>query len=97
MSEESMEERLKRMIVDRLFLQIAPSEIEDDKKLVQDYGVDSVSLFELVVGLEEEFGIRVEDKEFNLRHFESVAALGQFVRSKLGESSSASSLRRSDG
>ena len=91
MSEGTIEERLKRMIVDRLFLQIAPSEIEDDKKLVQDYGVDSVSLFELVVGLEEEFGFRIEDKEFNLRHFESVSALARFVRGKLGETASSSS------
>ena len=89
MSDETLEARLKRLIVDRLFLQIPPSEIEDDKKLVQDYGVDSASLFELVVGLEEEFGIRIEDREFHLRHFESVSALARFVRAKLDAASPA--------
>lgn len=83
MADETMECRLKKMIVDRLFMRIAPESIEDDKSLVQDYGVDSVSLFELVVGLEEEFGLRIEDKEFRLSHFQSVSALARFVRAKL--------------
>ena len=83
MTEETVETRLKRMIVDRLFMKIAPESIEDEKSLVKDYGVDSVSLFELVVGLEEEFGIRIGDDEFDIRNFATVAALARFVRSKL--------------
>jgi acyl carrier protein len=82
MTEETVESRLKRMIVDRLFMQIKPEEIEDDKSLVNDYGVDSVSLFELVVGIEEEFGIRIGDDEFDIKNFLTVAALARFVRSK---------------
>lgn len=79
---ERTEDRLKRMIVDRLFLPMAPEEIEDDKSLIDDYGVDSVSLLELVVGLEEEFGIQVGDEEFDVAHFESVSALADFLRKK---------------
>ena len=79
---ERIEDRLKRMIVDRLFLQVSPEEIADDKSLVEDYGVDSVSLLELVVGLEEEFGIEVGDEEFDVEHFESVSALAGFLKQK---------------
>ena len=75
--------RLKTMIVDRLFLKVAPEAIEDEKSLIDAYGVDSVSLLELVVGIEEEFGCPVEDSEFDLTHFETVAALAAFVRQKL--------------
>ena len=80
---ERIEDRLKRMIVDRLFLKLAPEDIEEDKSLIETYGVDSVSLLELVVGIEEEFGVVIGDKEFRVDNFKTVAALAAFVRSKL--------------
>ena len=33
------------------------------KSLIDAYGVDSVSLLELVVGIEEEFGVEFEDEQ----------------------------------
>ncbi len=83
MTEERIEDRLKRMIAARLFLKVAPTAIDDNKSLMDDYGVDSVSLLELVVGVEEEFGIVIPDEEFSIRHFETVAALAAFVRGKM--------------
>lgn len=83
MTETPIETRIKHMMVDRLFMKVAPDEIEDDKSLVDHYDVDSVSLLELVVGIEEEFGVTVEDEEFDVDHFQTVAALATFVRTKL--------------
>lgn len=84
MADQSIEDRLKALIARRLFLKIAPGAIDAGKSLIDAYGVDSVSLLELVVGVEEEFGITIPDEEFNLKHFETVAALAAFVRSKMG-------------
>lgn len=78
----SVEDRLKKMLVERLYMPLQPDEIENDKSLISDYGVDSVSLLELVVGIEDEFGVAVEDEEFDVAHFESVDALAHFVRGK---------------
>jgi len=83
MAEERIEDRLKKMVVARLFMKIAPEAIEEDRSLVDGYGVDSVSLLELVVGLEEEFGIVIGDDEFDIRNFETITALAAFVRSKM--------------
>ena len=47
----AIETRLKTMIVERLFMQIAPRDIENDRSLIDDYGVDSVSLLGLLVQL----------------------------------------------
>ena len=84
MAEASVEDRLKNLIARRLFLKIAPDSIDVNKSLTDVYGIDSVSLLELVVGVEEEFGVTIPDEEFSLKHFETVAALAAFVRGKLG-------------
>lgn len=74
--------RLKTMIVERLFLGIEPETIADDAPLMETYGIDSVSLFELVVGLEDEFGVVMEDVDFNIEMFRSVNSIADFVREK---------------
>ena len=83
MDKSEIEQKLKEMIVERLFLQIEPEAIETAALLTETYGIDSVSLLELVVGLEEVFGIQVEDGEFDLNNFQSVAALSNFVSARL--------------
>ena len=83
MDNATIEARLKVMIVDRLFLKVKPDEIPTGVSLMDAYGVDSVSLLELVVGLEEAFGIQLEDGDFNVQNFTTVAALRNFVRARL--------------
>ena len=80
---ERIEDTLKSMIVERLFMQVRPEDLDEAASLIDAYGVDSVSLLELVVGLEEQFGIVVGDEEFSVANFESVAKLAAFVRAKL--------------
>ena len=36
--EERIEDRLKRMIVDHLFMKIAPEELDKDRSLIEAYG-----------------------------------------------------------
>ena len=50
------------------------------------YGVDSVSLLELVVGLEEDFGVQIDDGDIDVRNFTTVAALREFVRARMPKS-----------
>lgn len=83
MENATIEKKLKEMIVGRLFLSVAPDDVITDASLIDAYGVDSVCLLELVVGLEETFGILIEDGDFDLRHFISVAALRDFVKDRL--------------
>ncbi len=83
MTEERVEDRLKKMVVERLFMRIAPEEIDETRSLVDEYGVDSVSLLEMVVGIEEEFGVAIADEEFKLSLFETISSLADFVKSKM--------------
>ncbi len=83
--DKSIEDRLKEMIVERLFLSVAPEEISDDDPLMEKFEIDSVRLFEIVVGLEEVFDISLEDDEFSVERFENVKAIADLVREKLAE------------
>lgn len=84
---DALKTELKRLIVERLFLRIAPEDIADDAPLMGTYGIDSVALFEIIIGLEEVYGVTMEDEEFSLDLFENVNAIAQFVRRKLDEAS----------
>lgn len=80
---ESLEQRIKEVIVDALMLEdIEPSEIEDDAPLfVEGLGLDSIDALELAIALGKEFGVKTsaEDKR-NREIFYSVESLARFIR-----------------
>ena len=81
MSDE-IERELKEMLVERLFLKLKPEEIESDKNLMTTYGIDSVSVMEMVVGLEENYGVVFDPGEFKIETFQTIKNMADFVRSK---------------
>jgi len=83
MSREEKARRVKELIVQRLKLDIAPASIEDAAPLFgEGLGLDSIDALELVLGLEQEFGIKVEDEEVGVKAFASVDALVDFIEQK---------------
>ena len=74
-------ERLKRVIVESLMLEgLTPGEIGDDETLFgEGLGLDSVDALELVLGIEQEFGVRIGNDEMDRSAFSTVATLGDFV------------------
>jgi acyl carrier protein len=88
-------ERVKRLIIDRLKLELEPAAIEDDAPLFgTGLGLDSIDALELVVGLEQEFKIRISDQEVARRVFASARAISHFV-AETGSFDSARPLARS--
>lgn len=85
MQQQPIEDTVKQLMVERLFLKVAPTAIGDEEPLMDSYGLDSVNIFELVAGLEEVYGITVEDADFNMDLFKNVRSISDFVRSKLAE------------
>ncbi len=84
MADEQLKQQIKEMIVDRLFLDADPAEMADDENLMENYEIDSVNLFEIVVGLEEEFDISFEDEDFSVDLFATVNNLAEYVEKKRG-------------
>lgn len=83
--EERIEDRIKDLIVELLFLKdTKPSDIGDEDVLEETLSVDSVALFQVVAGLEETFDIRFEDDDFDAERFRTVRAIADVVREKKG-------------
>ena len=56
-----MLERLQEVIADKLSVEV--SEITVEATFREDLGADSLDLFEVVMGIEEEFGISIENED----------------------------------
>jgi acyl carrier protein len=79
-----IKQQVKEMIVERLFLDVAADDIDDDDSLPERFAVDSVNLFEIVVGLEEAFKISLGDEELSVEAFSTVSKIAEIVQRKLG-------------
>jgi acyl carrier protein len=73
--------RVKKMIIERLKLEgMTPDQIEDGAPLFGDgLGLDSIDALELVLGIEQVFGVKIEDEAAGLKAFKSVQALTDFI------------------
>ncbi len=77
---QRLEDQIKQMIVERCFLDVDPGSIGDDEPLLERRDIDSLKLFEIVVGAEEQFGISVAGEEFSVDNFRTVRDIAECVR-----------------
>ncbi len=75
----TIEQTIKELLVERLFLDIAPSSIEDNTPLSA-YGIDSFLLLELIVVLEEVFNVQFEQGDITAESLRTVQSLADLVR-----------------
>lgn len=57
----SVQDRIKKIVVEQLG--VKPGEVTGDASFVDDLGADSLDTVELVMALEEEFGIEIPDED----------------------------------
>ncbi|HEV2692069.1 MAG TPA: acyl carrier protein [Verrucomicrobiae bacterium] len=61
MSDKPIDQRVKDIIVEQLG--VKPEQVTPEAKFIEDLGADSLDTVELVMALEEEFGIEVPDEQ----------------------------------
>ena len=74
--------KLKDLVIEVTQLKIAPEAISDTANLFNDCGLDSTSVVDLVVGLEQNFDISVDDDELDVKLFQDLSKLAEFVEAK---------------
>jgi acyl carrier protein len=84
--DRTLKEQIKDLIIRRLRLEISPADIDEKAPLFGDgLGLDSIDALELVVGLEQEFGISIPDEDVGKEAFASVEALCSYVEEHRGK------------
>ena len=79
-----VERRLKKVLVSRMAQHLNPDDIQSDTPLMKKgLALDSVALLEFVVGIEEEFGIFLDDNALSAEHFQTLDTVARFVHGLL--------------
>ena len=61
MADKPIDQRVKDIIVEQLG--VKPDQVTPEAKFIEDLGADSLDTVELIMALEEEFGIEVPDEQ----------------------------------
>ena len=77
----SVAEKVKEIIVDQIGVDAA--EVNPDAKFVDDLGADSLDLTELIMAMEEEFGVEISDED--AQQIQKVQDAISFIEKKKGE------------
>lgn len=72
---------LKKKIIETLNLvDVTPDDIDENARLIGgELGLDSIDVLELVMMLEEDYGVEIDNRELGIKVFQSVSSLAEHV------------------
>jgi acyl carrier protein len=73
-------EKVKAVIADKL--DDEPEKIVPEARFIEDLGADSLDIVELIMGLEDEFGLEISDEE--AEQIRTVGDAVKFIESRMG-------------
>lgn len=82
MTDDKLNDRIKKLMVENLMLQVTEPEIGDDQPLFgpDSLGLDSVDALQLVVALDKNFGLKIPDPATAKTVLHSVNSMAAAVR-----------------
>ena len=78
MTKEEVVAKLKGIVANRL--DVEEDQVTEEKSFVEDLGADSLDIVELIMGIEDEFGIEIPDEDA-----EKLTSVGEALKYTLGK------------
>lgn len=84
MTVEAVETTIKRILIEKLNLNKTPEDIITTQEyFLENYGFNSVDALELLLHVENEFGIEIEDQDLNASLVHTIRALAEYVHRRV--------------
>ena len=77
---QDIEKKIKEVIADKLGKSV--DEIKDEASFIEDLGADSLDIVDMIMKLEEEFGVSIPDED--LDKIRTVKDAIDYIKSKIG-------------
>jgi acyl carrier protein len=81
----SVTNKLRAYVLDTYLFTSDENALGNDDSFLDKGIIDSTGILELVMFLEEQFGVKVDDSELLPENFDSINRLAQFVARKTGQ------------
>lgn len=86
MSIENIKTQLRDILKNRLNVMVSGPEPDDEANLFNEWGIDSVDVLDLVLAIEQEFGVKIKQGDDNVNeNFENIAKLAAYIDGRLPE------------
>jgi len=77
---ENIRDRILQVIIRDLELNISKDEMLSANNLNELFGIDSIAIIELVVGIEKEFDIKIPDEYLSVEIFQNINTIAEHIR-----------------
>ena len=83
---DQIKAQLRDILINRLDLVLDGPEPDDNGNLFNDWGIDSVDVLDLVLAIEQEFGVKIKQGDDNVNaNFENINKLATYIDSRMTE------------
>lgn len=73
-----IEKKVKQVIMEQF--EVGESEVKDDARFIEDLKADSIGIYELIMKLEEEFGLKIPDED--MKELTTVGKAIEYIKKK---------------
>ena len=77
---ENIRKRILQVIIHDLELNIDKDKIESASRLDELFGMDSIAIVELVVGIEKEFDIKIPSEYLSVEMLQNVSTIAEHIQ-----------------